>query len=594
VILILALPSVNNIFAQSGSTWCSAPFTPLGVGTPSANESEGGHGITSNQSWPKVGGSALFPQDLLHLHETAPGCFAGGPGIRFSIGPLLEDAWGHEPFGQLSITQAPILVSGIETGSGAGKNSLLAEVGDVILRASCHANDLKIVTQNPTGAIRFGTTPSTSDCSSLSEKERMCITNAGNIGIGTPYPYAADLLNIHEALPTSGSPQVPFPSIKLSMSSVNPPSNTNPNEQYYQCVRLSLSPEDGAFGINRGDGILAVTAGDLYFSTLKAPSDGRATLNSHTAGGAIRFITDAVTHTSSSQGGGHATEKVTIANNGNVGIGNTSPSQLLEVKSGNLLLSNSGTADQLQFQGTGTGITTFQAGGQGTTTINYTLPIVAPPVDNCVLTSTTSGVMSWSAKPAVLYDISPSTPQNTSTTRSNNLFNVAYSGSDADAAGAVITSSAGSSGNHTATGLTIISTRTGTGLGIGLQIFPTTPSGNINISTLTHTENFLALAADGLILCKELVVKTTSPPWPDYVFNPDYKLMPLADLEKAVKENKHLPDLPSAKEIETGGVNVAEIEAKLVKKVEELTLYIVEQEKRIKALEQENNHLQKK
>ena len=52
-----------------------------------------------------------------------------------------------------------------------------------------------------------------------------------------------------------------------------------------------------------------------------------------------------------------------------------------------------------------------------------------------------------------------------------------------------------------------------------------------------------------------------------------------------MKENKHLPDLPSKEEIETGGVNVADLEAKLVKKVEELTLYIIAQDKRIRELE---------
>jgi hypothetical protein len=82
-------------------------------------------------------------------------------------------------------------------------------------------------------------------------------------------------------------------------------------------------------------------------------------------------------------------------------LNQTNPSQLLEVKDGNLLLSNSGTADQLQFQGTGAGVTTFQAGAQGATNINYTLPTTAPTVNGQALTSTTAGVMSWATSGTV-------------------------------------------------------------------------------------------------------------------------------------------------------------------------------------------------
>src|SRR5438874_11442787 len=88
-------------------------------------------------------------------------------------------------------------------------------------------------------------------------------------------------------------------------------------------------------------------------------------------------------------------ERIRILSGGNVGINQSNPSQLLEVNNGNLLLSNSGTADQLQFQGTSTGITTFQAGAQGATNINYTLPIATPSANGQVLSSTTGGAMSW-------------------------------------------------------------------------------------------------------------------------------------------------------------------------------------------------------
>lgn len=80
---------------------------------------------------------------------------------------------------------------------------------------------------------------------------------------------------------------------------------------------------------------------------------------------------------------------------GNVGIGTTAPGQKLQVNNGNIRLSNSGTAGEMQFQGTSTGITTFKAGAQGATNINYTLPTAAPASNGSVLASTTAGVLSW-------------------------------------------------------------------------------------------------------------------------------------------------------------------------------------------------------
>jgi hypothetical protein len=66
---------------------------------------------------------------------------------------------------------------------------------------------------------------------------------------------------------------------------------------------------------------------------------------------------------------------------------------------------------------------------------------------------------------------------------------------------------------------------------------------------------------------------------PDYVFEPDYQLRPLTELGAYVAQEKHLPDIPSAQEIKKQGVNVSELQMQLLKKIEELTLYAVAQEK---------------
>jgi hypothetical protein len=80
-----------------------------------------------------------------------------------------------------------------------------------------------------------------------------------------------------------------------------------------------------------------------------------------------------------------------ITTSGNVGINTASPGQKLEVKDGNLLLSNSGTAAQLQLQGTSSGISTFAAGAQGSTTINYTLPTTQPSANQVLTAASVSG-----------------------------------------------------------------------------------------------------------------------------------------------------------------------------------------------------------
>ncbi|WDF60823.1 tail fiber protein [Flavobacterium sp. KACC 22758] len=71
---------------------------------------------------------------------------------------------------------------------------------------------------------------------------------------------------------------------------------------------------------------------------------------------------------------------------------------------------------------------------------------------------------------------------------------------------------------------------------------------------------------------------------PDYVFTNDYKLRSLKEVEKYIKENSHLPEIPSAKEFEKNGINVSEMNMALLKKVEELTLYSIEQQKNTEKL----------
>lgn len=86
----------------------------------------------------------------------------------------------------------------------------------------------------------------------------------------------------------------------------------------------------------------------------------------------------------------------------------------------------------------------------------------------------------------------------------------------------------------------------------------------------------------GLLRAKEIKVETMGA---DFVFEKDYQLPTLEEVATHIKEKKHLPDVPSAKEMQENGISLGEMNAKLLQKIEELTLYIIAQEERIQKLE---------
>jgi trimeric autotransporter adhesin len=88
------------------------------------------------------------------------------------------------------------------------------------------------------------------------------------------------------------------------------------------------------------------------------------------------------------------------------------------------------------------------------------------------------------------------------------------------------------------------------------------------------------LSVNGSVIATELKIQSYIA-WPDYVFKKDYKLLPLQDVENHIKEKGHLPNVYSAKQIEENGFAVSEMNAKLMEKIEELTLYLIEQNKKI-------------
>ena len=117
-------------------------------------------------------------------------------------------------------------------------------------------------------------------------------------------------------------------------------------------------------------------------------------------------------------------------------------------------------------------------------------------------------------------------------------------------------------------------------------------SGAVGIGTTTIATGY-KLAVDGKIICTELTVQPYAS-WPDYVFADNYKLPSLLDLEKQIKENKHLPGIPSAKEVKDNGIHVGDMQTMMMEKIEQLTLYIIDLKKENQKMQSEIESLKSK
>lgn len=126
-----------------------------------------------------------------------------------------------------------------------------------------------------------------------------------------------------------------------------------------------------------------------------------------------------------------------------------------------------------------------------------------------------------------------------------------------------------------------------TGSGIGQLLVKTNGSVGINTTTTgTHK-----LAVHGSIGAREIKVEASG--WSDFVFEKDYNLRTLEEVEKHINENGHLRAIPSEAEVAENGINLGEMDAKLLQKIEELTLYMIDMNKRMGQLEEENGKLKR-
>jgi hypothetical protein len=141
-------------------------------------------------------------------------------------------------------------------------------------------------------------------------------------------------------------------------------------------------------------------------------------------------------------------------------------------------------------------------------------------------------------------------------------------------------------------------------LGVGVTDFDTDPltvfqsngnswlNGNVRIGNQDNPQNY-KLAVHGPVLAREVIVTDSPLIWPDYVFEEDYELTSLEELSDYLNKNKHLPEIPPASEMEQNGMNLGEMTPLLLKKIEELTLHIIQQQKEIELMKMSFNELKK-
>jgi hypothetical protein len=133
----------------------------------------------------------------------------------------------------------------------------------------------------------------------------------------------------------------------------------------------------------------------------------------------------------------------------------------------------------------------------------------------------------------------------------------------------------------------------GGGNGTHTSKFIVTNGGSVGIGTTQIADTGYLLFVEKGIRTRKLKVDAPSIAWPDYIFDKSYQLLPLADLAKYINAKKHLPDIPSSSEVQKRGIDLGDNQTRLLMKVEELTLYLIELDKKVEALSIENKILRK-
>ena len=290
---------------------------------------------------------------------------------------------------------------------------------------------------------------------------------------------------------------------------------------------------------------------------------------------------------------------------GNVGIGTTTPGQSLEV-AGNVLANKENSAFGVDAQGNARLGIIKKSGYYPTISSDSGSPIIFSQSNQIgiftnIATATVTERMRIDGNGNV--GIGNSNPQSKLDIAVSNLAGINISGNSSSYVGSDINISRTSTGTGVGQAPAIQfndNTTLNKGLiqssSVGLQFFYNTNnagwSERMRIASngyvgIGNTAPDAPLTVSGQVHAQEVKVTVTAP-GPDYVFEPDYKLTSLDEIKNYIDQNKHLPEVPSAKEMEKNGVQLGEMNMLLLKKIEELTLYVIELKKEN---EKQQNHI---
>lgn len=268
--------------------------------------------------------------------------------------------------------------------------------------------------------------------------------------------------------------------------------------------------------------------------------------------------------------------RMTVGDNGRVGIGTTTPAYLLDVDGRMRVREESGGTAGIWFYQTTPAANRAFVGMYDDTTVGF-YGATGGSWD-LLMNTTTGNVGIKTANPQAPLHI--------------------VSGSDAEpGGGGVLVLGATNSGNLALDGNEIMARDNGAQSPLflnndGGNVHIAVASGGVSIGTTTIPSGVL-LAVDGKVLCEEMEVQLSGD-WPDFVFAEDYPLMPLDALEQSIVQNGHLPGIPAAAEVAARGMNVGKMQAQTLQKVEELTLYVIEVNKQVQAARAENQQLRER
>lgn len=351
--------------------------------------------------------------------------------------------------------------------------------------------------------------------------------------------------------------------------------------------------------------LMITPAGNIGMGTATPNSIGKTLhIASTSTGGTSLFLENTKswrmlsTGTANTGGGGNllivnhsddaANPKFTISASGNVGVGTVSPSAKLDVNGSAKIANDLTIGGSVTFAGNKT-ISYLPASGNNPATLSFGAfpPWVLPPNWNPCLTLIMPNNPTINQFTGMIHSY-----HNSPSGANTGLLAMGFNGTDG------VIELVGSGDNAT-TNLLINN-------GCGKNVFMCTGVTGGKIVMCSPTQGTVGigdeyvpagykLGVNGKIICEEVNVKLRAN-WPDYVFDKKHKLMSIEELQDFTKKEKHLPDMPTASEVEKGGINVSDMITKLLKTQEELTLYIIEQNKkiieqnkRIEALENNKN-----